>query len=328
MVDLEEVLEKFSDKRIIVLGDIMLDKFTQGKIRKLNPEQPTSMNIDILEGSDSYFLGGAANVANNLASLGARCRLYGAIGADAEGEKIKELCEKERIDFVPFIERKRTNMKWRTIAHGQQTQRMNFGEREPPVGNKIENLLLEKLKKDLEKANFLILSDYDKGFFTQELSQKIIELANKKGIPTHIDFRPKNINYFKGGTIISPNEQEAEEITGLGYLGNGDTLEKMSKILIEKTGAKYSIITCGEDGVYAFNSEKNESFMVPAKAIEVYDVTGAGDTFAASLPLGLASGMDLFEAVKLANYASAVVVRKRGTATATPEEILKKILFR
>ncbi|MFQ5531613.1 MAG: bifunctional heptose 7-phosphate kinase/heptose 1-phosphate adenyltransferase [Candidatus Nanoarchaeia archaeon] len=325
MENLRKVVDEFEHKTILVLGDVILDKFSWGKVKGINPEQPTATNLDIDANKDTYALGGASNVANNISSLNANCKLYGAIGKDEEGEKLKKLCEEKNIEFKGFEKRKKTNTKWRTMAHGQQTQRMNFGEGEPKISQEIQAELLKELENEIKNFDFVILSDYNKGFFDETLSQKIINLTNFYKIPTHIDLKPENISYFKNCTIISPNEIEAEKITGIKYFNNSEALLRMAKALIEIVNPKYIVITCGEDGVFAYDVEKEKYLMVKTNAKEVYDVAGAGDTFAAVFSLGMASGLGLFDSVKIANYASGIVVEKIGVETVNTEEMKKRI---
>jgi len=325
MENLKRAFDNFKNKKILVLGDVILDKFSWGKVRVINPEQPTAINLDIDETKDTYTLGGASNVANNIVSLNANCKLYGSIGNDDEGEKLKELCREKGIIFMGFHKRKKTNTKWRTMAHGQQTQRMNFGEGEFKTAPEIQDELIKDIQNEIEKCDFIILSDYDKGFFDESLSQKVINLANHHKIPTHVDLKPENIAYFKNCTIISPNEVEAEKITGIKYFNNLDTLLNMSKTLAKIASPKYVVITCGENGVFGYDVEKEKYLMIKTNAKEIYDVAGAGDTFAAAFSLGMASKLGLFDSVRFANYASGLVVEKIGVETTNIEEIKKRI---
>ena len=326
MDNLKEVLNKFKNKRILVIGDIMLDKFTWGKVERINPEQPTAHIIKVEK--ETYRLGGAANVANNISSLKARCCLFGVIGNGMYGNKIKELCAEKGIKLKAFYNKRPTLVKQRIIAHGHQINRLDFGEE---ILKEIEPAIKNQIKKDLENElnnndyDFIILSDYNKKLFNKELSNEIIYLANNKKIPIHVDPKPQNIDFFKNCTVISPNKKEAEIITGIKYNNGEDVLIKMAKKLSEIVNSKYVIITCGKDGVFSYDIKKKEYLLINTKAREVADITGAGDTFAASFPLALSSGESLFNAVKLANYASGIVVEKVGTALPTIKEIIKRI---
>ncbi len=238
------------------------------------------------------------------------------------------MCAEEGIKLKVFYNKRPTLVKQRIIAHGHQINRLDFGEE---ILKEIEPTVKNKIKIDLEKElnnneyDFIIFSDYNKKLFSKELSKEIISLANNKKILTHVDPKPQNIDFFKNCTIISPNKREAEIMTGIKYNNGEDVLIKMAKKLSEIVNPKYVIITCGEDGVFSYDTEKEKYSFIDTKAREVADVTGAGDTFAASFPLALSSGADLFNAVKLANYASGVVVEKVGTAIPTIKEIIKRI---
>ena len=317
-------LKKFPNQKIAVIGDVFLDRFRWGIIDRVNPEQPASPLVKIIE--ETSVLGGASNVANNVSCFGAKCDLYGIIGRDLEGKKIKNLCYESRIKPSLFEREEPTIIKERVMAHGQQVVRIDVGEANPSrIGKELEDRIIDVLEKRLDTYNFVIMSDYDKGMFDEKFSRKMINLANSKNIPTLADPKPQNISCFYGCTVIRPNKREAAMITGINYENGERTLEKMAKILIKKTNSKYAVITCGEDGVFCYNQEKRKSLMIKTKAKEVADVTGAGDTFVATLALGLASGLEIFRASELANYASGLVVEMVGTATTNIEELKKRL---
>jgi len=319
--EFEIVLDNFKNKNILVIGDILLDKFSWGEVNRVNPEQPAAPLVRIIK--ENYVLGGAANVANNIVSLGAKCCLYGVIGRDYSGERIKKMCRFKKIIFKDF-RYKKTILKQRIMAHGQQITRMDFGEKEiSKIGGALQDKIIGSLKKEIKKYDFIILSDYDKFLFNQEISSRIINLARENNIPVLVDPKPINLEFFKGCYLICPNKKEAEIMSGIKYSNGVETLEKMARILSEKINSRYVIITCGEDGVFSYGGEENR--FIGTKAREVSDVTGAGDTFASVLALGLACKLDINDAVTLANYAAGIVVGKVGTATATINEIKERI---
>lgn len=325
MEKLEAAIDSFKNKKILVIGDVLLDKFTWGKIESLNPEQPAAPKVKI-KPIATYTLGGAGNVANNISSLGAYCKLYGVIGKDRDGYIIKNLCEDRKIsDNLPYTDNP-TIMKERIMAHGQQIVKLEYGEWNlRKVNQKIQKIIIKNLEKELENYDFLILSDYNKGIFSKDFTQEIISLANSKTIQIHTDPKPCNLSFFKNCTTISPNEKEAEEMTKIKYSNGKKALIKMGKSIAKKINSQYVVITCGKDGVFGYDVNKKEHLMVKTKAREVSDVSGAGDTFAATLPLALASGLNLFDSIILSNYASGIVVGKVGTATPTIEEIKTRI---
>ncbi len=324
MGKLEKALDDFKNKKILVIGDVILDLFTWGKVPdRRNPEQPVAPLINIIE--ETYALGGSANVASNVTSLGGKCKLYGLIGEGQNGKTIKKMCEEKGIIFRDFYSENPTLMKQRVMAHGQQVARLDRGETNlKKINLKIRKKVINKLNEDLEDCDFIILSDYNKGFLSKELSHEIIDSANKKNIKTSVDPKPQNISYFKNCTVVTPNEMEAEKITNIKYSNGKERLEKMGKSLCEVVGSKYSVITCGADGFFSYE-KKGNSFLTGTKAREVADVTGAGDTFAATLALGLASDLKLHDAALLANYAAGIVVEKIGTATVTTKEIKRNL---
>lgn len=325
MEKLKKVLNNFKDKKILVVGDIILDKFIWGVVDRLNPEQPAAPLVKVKE--ESYELGGGANVANNVSSLGADCTLIGVIGRGQYGDKVNELCFKGKIKFQGFREDKPTLVKQRVMAHGQQLTRLDFGEYNlKKIDREIRKDILKSFEKELqEDYDFVILSDYDKGLFEEKFVQELILLSKAYKVPVHVDPKPGNIGYFKGCNVISPNKKEAQEITEIMYSNGRGILTKMCRSLENKVNSDYVIITCGKDGVFAYDSKKEDSYMVETKAREVSDVAGAGDTFVAALVLGLSSNLSLFDSVNLANYASGVVVGKPGVTTPSVEEIIKNI---
>ncbi len=325
MKNLVDAIQKFNGKKILVMGDIILDKFTWGKIDSLNPEQPASPKVRI-NPEATYALGGAANVANNITSLGAQCTLYGLIGRDYSGKRIKELCDDARIVLRDYYDHSPTIMKERIMAHNQQVVRLDHGEwKLGKIDSEIQEKILKDLEKEITNYDFIIFSDYNKVFFSEEFAQQIISLANSRGILTLVDTKPTNFIWFKRCTIIRPNQKEAEIVTGIKYSLTGNVLLDMAKRISEIVNPQHVVITCGEDGVFSYDRSTSRSSKIETKARKVADVTGAGDTFAATLALGLCSKLCIEDAVRLANYAAGVVVEKIGTATPTSAEILKRI---
>ena len=323
---LKEILDKFYGKRVLVLGDIILDKFSWGEIERLNPEQPAAPNVNVEESEETYSLGGAAKVANNVVSMGGNCKLYGILGRDFYGYKLKSLCEQVGISLIPIYNGNQTIVKQRVMAHGQQVARLNYGEKNRNgINPKEQKGLIKILEKDIENCDFIIFSDYNKGFFNENIAQEIIEITNFKGIQNLVDVKPANINYFKGCMIIRPNQKEAEEITGIKCSNERDNLVEIGKRLCEKVNSKYAIITLGKNGVFSYDKSTNQYMMIKTKAKVIADVAGAGDTFAAAASLALSSGLNVHEASRLANYAAGIVVEKIGVATANLDEIKQKI---
>lgn len=328
MKRLEKALDQFKNKKILVVGDVMLDIFNWGIIERINPEQPASPLTKIL--SREYLPGGAANVANNVSSLGADTTLWGVIGKDYFGEELKKICIKKRIYFHPTQINFPTIVKERTIAHGQQIARNDYGEENLEASQinfselmkqgipiSFENLIKEKGKDGI------VLSDYNKIVFNPIFTKDLIKYAKELNIPIFTDPKPQNIHYFKGCDLICPNRKEAEEMTGIHYIKENGTLAKMGKSLSEKLGSDV-IITLSEDGIFSYEKSGNYQH-VPTYARKVAEVTGAGDTFISTLALGRVSGLNLHDAAVLANVAAGIAVEKPGTATPSIEEIRARL---
>ena len=318
MENLLNALDLFKERKTLVIGDILLDYSIEGSAERLNPEIPAVPLIKVRD--TDYRLGGAGNVARNLASLGAGCCLFGQIGRDAGGEKIRELCDKERIRTYLVDSGRETPVKQRLFSDGHYIVRVDFGENNlEPISPELERDLAEEVIKTINLYDLVIFSDYDKGIFRRDLAKRVIEASKEKGILTLADPKPRNIYSFQGCDIIRPNRKEAEEITGMRY--NGKNLGEIARNLAERTKSKYEVITCGDDGAFAYHAESNISTIIPVKKVEIGDATGAGDTFAAVLGLGIAPGFNFEMAVRAANYASALVVDKAGTAVTNVSEL-------
>ena len=310
-----ESVKSFFRYKIAVVGDIALDCFLYGFVERINPENPGAPLIRI--DKEEYRLGCAGNVAENLVSLHAVASLYTVAGKDNYAEIIKNLCKDNNI-FLFAEQEGETIRKQRVIEeeHGHYISREDFGESKlEAISRSTEKLLFESL--DSAKIDALILSDYNKHLFRGEFGRELIALANSKRIPTIVDPKPVNIDSFYGATLICPNIHEARQITD--YNGN---IKELTKRLKEKTGSEYVIITRGKEGLLTYDGSFYE---IPTHAREVTDVTGAGDTVAAVLTLGLVSGLDIKESAQLANYAAGIVVEKAGTSQVSQEELIDRI---
>jgi rfaE bifunctional protein kinase chain/domain len=322
--DLKNILGEFKDKKILVVGDIILDRTERGYYSdRTNPENQRVKIVNIDE--EKFYLGGAANVASNVDALGAKSVLYGAIGKDIYGSQIKNLAEKGNVDISNLVEVENpTIVKARIFIDGKYKHRADLGEKNlRNIDEKIKQEMLFNINVGLKKFNAIILSDYNKHLFDEDFTRALINMAKRDKVKVFGDVKPGNIDYFKGAYIVSPNKKEASKITGLVYEDNPKRLFEMGKIISKKIGSGNAIITCGEKGAYVFDN--GNSKMVSAKGKKIVEFTGAGDTFISTLALGNISGLNLFDSTELANYASGIVVGKEGTATTNIEEILKRI---
>jgi D-beta-D-heptose 7-phosphate kinase/D-beta-D-heptose 1-phosphate adenosyltransferase len=317
-----EILSLFSGKKILVLGDCMLDHWIWGKVRRISPEAPVPV-VEVEK--HTYTLGGAANVVNNLRSLGASVSFAGVIGTDREGRILKaEMQDRNVATDGLFADPARpTTLKTRIIAHHQQVVRADF-ERRGSLSSSLNGKLAAYVRKNLKNFDGLLISDYNKGVINRELMEKIIPDISRSSVIGTANPKPENIPMIKGLDLVALNESEAGSATGLSINGDESVLSLAGRKLIADLGCGAVLITRGENGISLFEGRKSVR-LIPALATEVYDVSGAGDTVISTVTLALAAGADCLEATRLANHAAAVVVRKVGTATVTSGEIMNSI---
>ncbi|MGQ9618348.1 MAG: D-glycero-beta-D-manno-heptose-7-phosphate kinase [Candidatus Aminicenantia bacterium] len=308
----KELIEKFKNLRVFVIGDVMLDKYIIGKVSRISPEAP----VPVLEvKKEDVKGGGAGNVFLNLKVLGCDASLLSVVGNDLEGEELKRILG-ERGVYLFKDPLRPTTVKTRVIAHNQQIVRMDR-EDTSKISKDIVDLMTKTI--DIENLDGILISDYKKGVITDEF-MKIIKEKKNKGTEIFVDPKVENIELYKGVTLISPNHGEAERITGMKLKSDDDFLNGARKIK-EKFLCKYVVITKGEEGM-TFLDEENEGGHLPTKAKEVYDVTGAGDTVISILTLSILSGAKLSEACELANYGASVAVSRLGTTAVSSSELL------
>lgn len=313
----KEAINNFKNKKILVIGDVMLDRYTEGSVERISAEAPVPV---VKKTNDRYVLGGAANVAGNLSSLGAKTALAGIIGNDARKITALKLLKESGIatNAIFTDDRKPTAVKQRIVSAGHQILRID-DESETELSEKEEKDFFGKMiLPEIKNCDAVILSDYAKGLFSESLSRKVIDSAKENRKPIIADFRPKNKKKFIGADVITPNTKEAEEMTGFSQTGG---MEKIGALLV-KHFSSHVLVTRGENGVDVFTKDGGSKH-IPAKKVRVFDVTGAGDTFAAVAALGIASGLNIENAAHLANVAGGIVVQKPGTATVTLEELLQ-----
>ena len=306
---------------ILVIGDIMADHYVWGSASRISPEAPVPVvNVK----NETITLGGAANVAQNLYQLKAKVTLCGVIGKDATANTIVQQLKKEKIDTAAIVvdETRPSTLKTRVMAGNHQLLRVDR-EATHNISEEIESQLLQKLHPKIEKADIVMLSDYNKGLLTHNFTQKIIALCNAANKKVIID--PKGLHYEKytGSWLIKPNKNELAEATITEKIENESQLLAAAHKLLKKTKTQYLVITRSEEGISLISKKSEQRFLVKAK--EVFDVTGAGDTVFASLGYFIALGVDIATACELANYAAAIAVSKVGSVAVTIEEILSII---
>lgn len=307
----------FHGKRILVVGDVILDRYLWGRSTRVSPEAPVLV-VDVER--EEFRLGGAANVAHNVASLGATPVLFGVCGSDVASRSLETLLRERGVEPEAGLvadRGRRTTVKTRIIAHHQQVLRADEETREP-LADSARLWLTERILAALPTADAVILSDYGKGVLSPPLLDTLLPELSRRGVPTAVDPKEEQFFRYRGVTVITPNANEAAEAWGK-RLRNEAELVEAGFGLREKLGARSVLITRGEDGMSLFDEDGHTH--IPTKAREVYDVTGAGDTVVATIGAALAAKTPLAEACALANHAAGLVVAHLGTATATAEEL-------
>jgi rfaE bifunctional protein kinase chain/domain len=323
---LESILNGFKRVKLLVIGDIMMDRFILGKVSRISPEAPVPV---IVEEKDDFTLGGAANVAYNVCSLGGIVTLCGVVGDDENGKKIYKRIVKTGIQAqgIFFEKGRKTTVKTRIIAHHPHYQQLVRVDREMTDRLKVSTFrnLSSFLVDQIKDFDGIIISDYGKGLLTRKLIQTIIERAKKSERLIMVDPKLKNFFYYKGATVITPNTNEASEASRIPA-NDQPSVEKIGKNLLKTLKCKALVITQGEKGMTIFEPNR-DPYRVPTVAKEVYDVTGAGDTVIGTMALALGAGprVSVKDAASLANYAAGIVVGKVGTATVEKDELLKVI---
>lgn len=314
--DLKRILDNFKNIKIGVVGDLMLDDYIYGTVERISPEAPVPV-VNVKE--EKFVLGGAANVVNNLASLGAKTICFGVIGNDANGERLLGAFADKKIDVSGLIRDKErtTIVKRRIIGSNQQLLRIDW-EDITPISTFLEYALLRNIESKIDELDAVILSDYDKGVLTPMVAKEIVRMCRDRGKIVTVDPKPKNALNYYGATSMTPNRKEAKECLGMERATN---MEEVGKELKEKLKLDNLLLTRSEEGMSLFI--ENKIVNIPTFAKEVYDVTGAGDTVISVFTLAAASGVSWHEAAKIANTAAGVVVGKMGTSTVTKDEILE-----
>ena len=305
-------------RKVVVLGDVMLDEFVWGDVTRISPEAPVPV-VDIQR--ESFHLGGAANVLANLVALGASASVVGVVGNDLAGERLRSSLAAAGADQDEFLitdEHRPSTVKTRIIAHSQLVVRADR-ELRTPVNGQTEKRIIEALQKALENAAALIVSDYDKGVVTPRILEKILPLAYAR-VPVLIDPKLRNFAAYRPATLVTPNHYEALRMASL-EADTDEGLHEAARRIRAELNCDAVLITRGDRGMMLLEGSGTPVFVATA-AREVYDVTGAGDTVIATLAAALAAGSSLIEAATLANHAAGIVVGKVGTATANAAELV------
>lgn len=321
---LDQILSQAAAKRIVVIGDLMLDEFVWGKVGRISPEAPVPV---VQVTGESFFPGGAANVARNLREFVDHTAVIGIIGADRGGGQLRRLLGEQNIDISATIEDPnfQTIVKTRVVAGHQQVVRVDREEIRAPTAGQVEQVTKE-FRNLLPKIDAIIFEDYGKGFLSAELVREVCADARAAGKIVAADPNPRHSLDWRNTTVVKPNRAEAFLAAGVtcpdstASPKDDEDLIKVGTILLEKWDTKFLLITLGEQGMMLF--QKGEPpHHIPTKAQQVFDVSGAGDTAIALFTLALCCNASPIEAAEIANHASAVVVGKLGTAIATAAEL-------
>ena len=310
------LIQKMKGSRVVVVGDIMLDRYLVGETERLSPEAPVPV-VTVRE--RHARLGGAANVAMNVAALGARSLLVGVVGDDTDGATIRQELAVARLEdrFVLTVAGRPTTSKTRIIARSQQIVRID-DEVETLLDGQDLDRLARVAREALADADALLLEDYNKGALAPGLIASAMEVARRRGIPIVVDPKFRQFFEYAGATVFKPNRRELESALGAAVdLQNGNALPQvLSRLKVDNL-----LVTLGAEGMVLIMKDGSTTH-IPSIARDIYDVSGAGDTVTAWMGTALAAGASVREAAQLANYAAGVEVGKAGVATVSPEEVL------
>ncbi|HMQ21245.1 MAG TPA: D-glycero-beta-D-manno-heptose-7-phosphate kinase [Planctomycetota bacterium] len=318
MLSLYEQLSHAQHPRVLVVGDLILDRYVEGEARRVSPEAP----VLVFESSfASYRLGGACNVAANVVSVGGSAVCLGLVGNDEGADRLaKRLVEaKIGVDGLVHDEQRLTTVKTRYVSRTHQVLRVDE-ETKQRASAEAQAKIFAFLDERLGDFDAMILSDYGKGVLDEACLRRAIDRGRERGIPVLVDPKGNDYRKYRGATLVTPNRLEAEVASGVSIDGEA-ALERVAKGLAESCGLDSVVITLGPDGIY-FRTKEGETGIFPTEARAVYDVTGAGDTVVAILAFALAAGFELPSALRLANHAAGIVVGRFGTAAVTRDELL------
>ena len=312
-------LSKFEKCHLLVVGDLMIDEYVWGDVKRISPEAPVQV---VAVNSEDYTLGGSGNVVSNLVALGARVSVLGVVGTGKNGRQLLSQLSDLGSDTAGVIKEagRSTTIKTRIIADRQQVLRIDRETKRDISAETFASItaLAEKIIPDVD---VILVSDYGKGLITRALIVELVNLARAHGKITIADPKGLDFSKYAGISLLTPNKKEASLAAGVESIDQ-ENIASTGTTLLENTGIEKLLITCGKDGMVFFEPGQ-KPFKISTKAREVYDVSGAGDTVAATLGLGIAAGLSYKEAVALANLAAGIVVGKVGTATVSPEELAR-----
>ena len=318
-VPVSQLVEQWRGRRVLVVGDLMLDRYLRGSVHRISPEAPVPI---VAVEEETLVPGGAANVACNIAALGGKPTVLGVIGGDREGHNLLSLLEQRGVivDKIIVSPDRPTSVKTRVVAAGQQIVRVD-NERNGALPDDVAADLRKTAGRLMDDVEAAVLSDYAKGVLEPGNIRAVLDAAATRGKPTVVDPKEAHFASYAGATVVTPNHHEAGAAVHR-KVKDEESLAEIGRELLTLMGSRNLLITCGEKGMALFTQD-GRVVRIPTVAREVFDVTGAGDTVVATLVLALAGGANLQDAAVVANLAAGIKVGKHGTATVSPEEILE-----
>ena len=318
---IHKALEAFAGKRVLVAGDLMLDRYWSGAVDRISPEAP----VPIVRKASAFAVpGGAANTACNVAALGARVTLFGVTGRDEAATELREMLAQRGIDcaHISADAARPTTVKLRIVAHDQQIVRIDE-EDTAPIDASLGEEAIERAAGVMAQVDAVVISDYAKGFATAQVLKGIIAAAQRRAKPVVVDPKGSDCERYQGAAVLKPNRAELAVLTGQPTHNHDETMAAARR-LMQMMAPAAIVVTEGKDGMTLLRPESPEEHF-PSFAREVYDVTGAGDTALAALAMALAAGATLSDAVWLANLAAGLAVGEPGTVAISREQLAKAI---
>jgi D-glycero-beta-D-manno-heptose-7-phosphate kinase len=315
--DLPRLLDRARGRVVLIVGDLMLDHFVIGRVERISPEAPVPV---VQFDHEEYRLGGAANVAHNVAALGGSVEIAGLVGSDEPATRLLADLARVGIDTTSIVTdpSRCTTRKLRVVTtRNQQVARVDY-ECDGEIAGLLEEVMVRKVREAVGRAAIVLISDYQKGAVTRRVAETAIDSARARSIASLVDPKVPHIDYYRGASLITPNHHEAEAIT-LMRIRNAEDARGAAQRFRERARCDSVLITRGEHGMWLLGPDGE--FDLPAEAREVSDVTGAGDTVIAAIALGLAGGGSLQDAARLANRAAGLAVSKFGPAAITADEL-------
>jgi D-beta-D-heptose 7-phosphate kinase/D-beta-D-heptose 1-phosphate adenosyltransferase len=315
--DLAALLGRARGRAVLIVGDLMLDQFLVGRVDRISPEAPVPV---VQFDREESRLGGAANVAHNVVTLGGRVAIAGLIGNDAAGTQLVDELTNIGIDTAAVVAdgARCTTRKLRVVTQrNQQVARIDY-ECDGEAAGSVEDTLIAKLTRAIDDADVVLISDYQKGVISRGVARAAIDAAKRRGVASLVDPKVPHIDYYGGASLITPNHYEAEAVT-LTRIRSADEARAAAQRFRERAGCESVLITRGEQGMWLLGPDGEAN--LPAEAREVSDVTGAGDTVIAAMALGLAAGGSLVDAARLANTAAGLAVSRFGPTAITADEL-------